>query len=163
MHSLRACTNTFWDSYGWDSKEDISDAEQLPVSSLKRNDSPAELHQAVYWHRCIQVWFDSISLIFALISLIFTYILTHTNLMWLRSMQLICVMLSLWSQWSCSCITLGCNSAWWWTLSTVVCVARQLMYRKLMCALIRIHSLLAIVVLPFFSESCCEDNIWAPD
>ena len=42
----------------------------------------------------------------------------------------------------------GATSAWWWTLSTVVCVVRQLMYRKLMCALIRIHSLLAIVLLP---------------
>jgi len=58
MHSLRACTNKFCDSYGWDS---ISNAEQLPVSWLKRNDSPAELHQAVYWRRCIQVWFASIS------------------------------------------------------------------------------------------------------
>ena len=35
-------------------KEDVGDAEQLPVSSLKKNDSPAELHQAVYWRICIQ-------------------------------------------------------------------------------------------------------------
>jgi len=53
------------------------------------------------------------------------------------------------------CITLGCNSAWWWTLSTVVCVVRQLTYKNLMCALIRIHSMLAIVVLPFLSVISC--------
>jgi len=38
-----------------ENKEDISDAEQLPASLLKRNDSPAELHQAVYWHSWKQV------------------------------------------------------------------------------------------------------------
>jgi len=32
----------------WDSKQGISEGEQMPMSSLKRNDSPAELHQAVY-------------------------------------------------------------------------------------------------------------------
>ena len=36
-NSLRGTTK-FCDSYGRDSKEGISDAEQLPVSSLKRND-----------------------------------------------------------------------------------------------------------------------------
>jgi len=71
----------------------ISDAEQLPVPSWKRG-WPAELQQisiiitlfrSLYWHRCVQVWFDSMPHSFLLISLIFTYVLTHTNLMWLRS------------------------------------------------------------------------------
>ena len=35
MHWLRACTNKFCDSYDWDCKEDISDAEQLPVSFIE--------------------------------------------------------------------------------------------------------------------------------
>ena len=35
---VHVLSNNFFDSYGWDSKEDISDAEQLPVPSRKRND-----------------------------------------------------------------------------------------------------------------------------
>ena len=74
----------FCDSHGWDSKQDISDAEQLPVPSWKRtDDQQSSIKQftgadVVWWH---------ISLIFTLISLIFTYVLTHTNLMWLRPMR----------------------------------------------------------------------------
>jgi len=47
-----------------DSKEDISDVEQLPVPSWKRSrndDQLAELQQAVYWCRCVQVCMVCIS------------------------------------------------------------------------------------------------------
>ena len=59
----------------------ISDAEQLPVHPWKRNDD-----QQSSIKQFIGTDIYKSGLIFALISHIFTYDFTHTNLMWLKSL-----------------------------------------------------------------------------
>ena len=76
MHIL---SNKFCDSCDSDSKEDISDAEQLPVPSRKGNDD----HQSsIKQFSGVDVYKSG------LIAYLthFHQVLTHTNLMWLKSL-----------------------------------------------------------------------------
>jgi len=89
--SLQLCTpdnsyvhvlsNKFCDSYDCDRKEDISDAEQLPVPSWKRNDDQRSSINGVVVYKSGFIAYRT----HFYIDLTHSHFLTHTNLMWLRS------------------------------------------------------------------------------